>query len=230
MDELTKIIEAMLFVSEKPLTRDQIRAVLPEMDAKDIKRSLEKLKEQYRERKGGFLLQEVAGGYQLRSNPELAPVLKRMVTQKPLKLGKATLETLSIIAYKQPVLKSEIEYIRGVDCGSSIKTLLEYGLVKILGRKQIAGKPLIYGTTPKFLEIFSLKSLNELPFPEEIEKPAHMATPNLSLEMLDNQPSLPLAVPENTDPDAAARPVDANIPDTDTSEPQPLAKNSPETT
>lgn len=198
MDELTRIIEAMLFVAEKPLTRDHIRAVLPEMDAQDIKASLARLKDYYQNRKGGFLLQEVAGGWQLRSNPELAPVLKRMVTQKSLKLGKATLETLSVIAYKQPVLKSEIEYIRGVDCGSSIKSLLEYGLIKILGRKQIAGKPLIYATTPKFLEIFSLKSLNDLPFPEEIEKPAHMASANLTLNTPGDQPALPLEVAESS--------------------------------
>lgn len=210
----------MLFVSEKPLTREQIRAVLPEMDARDIKLSLEKLKAYYEERKGGFVLQEVAGGYQLRSNPELAAVLKRMATQKPLKLGKATLETLSVIAYKQPVLKSEIEYIRGVDCGSSIKSLLEYGLIKILGRKQIAGNPLIYGTTTKFLEIFSLKSLKELPLPEDIEKPAHMATPNLTLDMLNNTPRLPLEVAENSATPAA---------ETSMTERQPATDNSPET-
>lgn len=220
MDELTRIIEAMLFVSEKPLTRDQMRAILPEMDAKDIKLALEKLKTYYEERKGGFILQEVAGGYQLRSNPELAAVLKRMATQKPLKLGKATLETLSVIAYKQPVLKSEIEYIRGVDCGSSIKSLLEYGLIKILGRKQIAGHPLIYGTTTKFLEIFSLKSLNELPLPEEIEKPAHMATPNLTLDMLHNHPRLPLEMAESNATPAG---------ETNMAEPQAAADNSPET-
>lgn len=215
----------MLFVSEKPMTKDQIRTVLPERDARDIQLSLEKLKTQYQERNGGFLMQEVAGGYQLRSNPELAPILKRMATQKPLKLSKPMLETLSVIAYKQPVLKSEIEYIRGVDCGSSIKNLLEYGLVKILGRKQIAGKPLIYGTTSKFLEIFSLKSLNELPFPEEIEKSAHIATPNLSLKMLDNQPGLPLNIAEKATVNNKTTAADPDITNANVSEPQLLPEN-----
>lgn len=197
--DLTKILEAMLFVADKPLSREQMKAVLPEHSVREIREALEKLQAYYTERKGGFVLQEVAGGFQFRTTPEMAPVLKRMVTQKPLKLGKATLETLSIIAYKQPVLKSDVEYIRGVDCGSSIKSLLEYGLVKILGRKEIAGKPLIYATTPKFLEVFNLKNLNELPFPEEIERPAHLASPNAPLELPDSQPSLPL---ETAEPEA----------------------------
>lgn len=191
-DDLTKILEAMLFVAEKPLSRDQMKAVLPEHSHREIKEALVKLQAYYTKRAGGFVLQEVAGGYQFRSAPEMAPLLKRMVNQKPLKLGKAMLETLSIIAYKQPVLKSDVEYIRGVDCGSSIKSLLEYGLVKILGRKEIVGKPLIYATTPKFLEVFNLKNLNELPFPEEIERSAHLASPNNTLELKESQQALPL--------------------------------------
>ena len=193
MESLAKTLEAMLFVAEKPLTVAQIKGILPDSDLKEIKTTLEDLQGYYSNREGGFILQEVAGGWQFRSNPAMAPILRKMVSQRPLKLGKATLETLSIIAYKQPVLKSDVEYVRGVDCGSSIKSLLEYGLVKILGRKDIPGKPLIYGTTPKFLEVFNLKSLNELPFPSEIEKPAHMGTPNTQLEI---QPDLPLMMQE----------------------------------
>ncbi|MEJ2657077.1 MAG: SMC-Scp complex subunit ScpB, partial [Desulfobacterales bacterium] len=113
---------------------------------------------------------EVAGGYQLRTRPEYREWIKRLVQPKPLRLSKAALETLAIIAYKQPIIRNDIENIRGVSCGGILRMLLERKLVRILGRKAIPGRPLVYATTKQFLEVFELKNLEDLPTPKEISE------------------------------------------------------------
>jgi segregation and condensation protein B len=119
---------------------------------------------------GGFYLDEVAGGYQIRTRPRYTDWIKKLIQPKPLRLSKPALETLVIIAYKQPIIRSDIEHLRGVDCGGVIRVLLERKLIRVLGRKEIAGRPLIYATTKRFLEIFDLKNLRDLPTPKEIEE------------------------------------------------------------
>jgi segregation and condensation protein B len=169
MEDIKYIIESLLFVSETPLTINRIQKVLGQDDAKEILEALTVLAAEYEARKGGFLLREVAGGYQIRSRPEYREWIKRLIQPTPLRLSKAALETLAIIAYKQPVIRSDIEHIRGVDCGGILRMLLERKLIRVLGRKQIPGRPLIYATTKQFLEIFDLKDLKDLPTPDEIE-------------------------------------------------------------
>jgi len=170
MENLKNIIESMLFVSEDPLTIDRIKNVLTFADTKEIRNALKVLLDEYESRKGGFFLHEVAGGYQIRTRPEYTEWIKRLVKPNPRRISKASLETLAIIAYKQPVIRSDIEHIRGVDCGGVIRMLLERKLVRVLGRKKIAGRPLIYATTKQFLETFDLKDLKDLPTPKEIEE------------------------------------------------------------
>jgi len=169
MEDLKNIIESLLFVSEEPLSIEQLKQVLSLPDSKLIRQTLNELIADYEGRQGAFSLHEVAGGYQFRSRPEYVPWIKRLIQPKPSRLSKAALETLAIIAYKQPMIRSDVEHLRGVDCGGVLRMLLERKLIRVLGRKEIPGRPLIYATTKQFLQVFDLKNLKDLPSPKEIE-------------------------------------------------------------
>lgn len=169
MDDLKNIVESLLFVAEEPLTVEQIKQVLSLPDTKMIRQTLNELMADYEGRQGAFTLYEVAGGYQFRSRPEYVPWIRRLLQPKPSRLSKAALETLAIIAYKQPMIRSDVEHLRGVDCGGVLRMLLERKLIRVLGRKEIPGRPLIYATTKQFLQVFDLKNLKDLPSPKEIE-------------------------------------------------------------
>ena len=166
---LKLIVEALLFASDKPLTLKEIHAVLSEVKPADIAGALRVLKYEYEAMGRSFMLHEVGGGFQFRSRPEYGAHILKMLQASPARLSRATMETLAIIAYKQPVLRQEIERLRGVDVGGILKTLLEKGLVKIMGRKNLPGRPLVYGTTRKFLEVFDLKDIESLPKVKELK-------------------------------------------------------------
>lgn len=173
MDRVDKplklVIEAFLFASDKPISAHDINGWLPDENPADIKKMLMELHAEYDEMKRSFDLVEVAQGYQLRTRSEYAPYILRMLKTRPTRLSRAAMETLSIIAYKQPVLRHEMEEIRGVDVGGILRTLMEKDLIRIMGRKNLPGRPLIYGTTRKFLEVFNLKNLDSLPKMKEIK-------------------------------------------------------------
>jgi len=169
MENLKHIIESLLFVAEEPLTIDKIKKITVVVETKEIRGALTALSDEYDSRPGGFYLDEVAGGYQIRTRPEYNEWIRKLIRPKPLRLSKAALETLVIIAYKQPIIRSDIEHLRGVDCGGVLRVLLERKLIRVLGRREIAGRPLIYATTKHFLEVFDLKNLKDLPTPKEIE-------------------------------------------------------------
>jgi segregation and condensation protein B len=166
---LKLIIEALLFASDKPLSEKDIHAILPDSDIKSIKSTLRVLKYEYEAMGRSFVLKEVAGGYQFRSRAMFGPYILKMYQKSPSKLSRPALETLAIIAYKQPIIRQEIERIRGVDSGGILKTLLEKDLIRIMGRKKVPGRPLIYGTTKRFLEVFDLKDIDSLPRLKEIK-------------------------------------------------------------
>ncbi len=168
-DDIKNIIESLLFVSEAPLTIDHFKKIITFADTKEIRKALEMLSEEHDTRKGGFFLREVAGGYQFRTRPEYTEWIRQLIRPASARISKAALETLAIIAYKQPIIRNDIERIRGVDSGGVIRMLLERKLVRILGRKEIPGRPLIYATTKQFLEAFELKDLKDLPTPKEID-------------------------------------------------------------
>ena len=170
MEQIKNIIESLLLVADEPLSVDRIRSILDQPEKKEIKNALEELMLEYENRKGGFFLREVAGGYQFRTRPEYREWIKRLIQPKPIRLSKAALETLAIIAYKQPIIRNDIEHIRGVNCGGILRMLLERKLVRVLGRKAIPGRPLVYATTKQFLEVFELKNLEDLPTPQEIKE------------------------------------------------------------
>ena len=170
MENIKHIIESLLFVAEEPLTVDKIKRITAHAETKEIKDALAALSAEYDARPGGFYLDEVAGGFQIRTRPEYNEWIRKLIQPRPLRLSKAALETLVIIAYKQPIIRSDIEHLRGVDCGGVLRVLLERKLIRVLGRREIAGRPLIYATTKHFLEVFDLKNLKDLPTPKEIEE------------------------------------------------------------
>ncbi len=160
--EKKSLLEALLFSSGEPLTPSTLKAVT-EIDEPEIKRLMEELLADYRDREAGVLIAEVANGFQMVTNPRFAPWIKKLKGSESSKLSPASLETLAIIAYKQPIIKAEVEQVRGVSADGVIKTLLEKRLIKIMGKKEAPGKPLLYGTTKEFLQHFGLKDLTELP-------------------------------------------------------------------
>ena len=170
MENIKAVIEALIFASDAPLALEKICIILSDIEKTEIKEAFEKLVLEYNERQGGIYLQEVAGGFQFRTRSELSPWVKKLKSSKPHSLSPAAMETLAIVAYKQPIVKSEIESIRGVDVGAPLKGLLDKKLIRIVGRKDVPGKPIIYGTTRKFLEVFNLKDLLDLPNLRELKE------------------------------------------------------------
>ena len=184
VDEKTgkRIIEALLFSSSKPVTVSEIKKVLRGFKPSQIEKIIVGLKEEYSQENRSFQIQEIAGGYEVSSNPKYAPWIMKLEMQKRARqASQSALETLSILAYKQPVTRAEIEDLRGVDGGSVIATLLEKGLVKIVGRKEVPGRPFMYGTTEKFLEHFGLKGISDLPQVSEIRELVEKSIPREKL-------------------------------------------------
>lgn len=163
-DRIAKsVIESILFISGEPVTLDSMRKLI-EIDKYNTERLIKDLIDDYALRNGGLLIVEVAEGFQMVTNPACSPWIRKVLsTSMPKRLSQSSLETLAIVAYKQPIIKAEIEAIRGVNSDGVVKTLLERRLIKILGRKEAPGRPLMYGTTPEFLQQFGLKDLSELP-------------------------------------------------------------------
>jgi segregation and condensation protein B len=167
--ELPAILESLIFSAEAALSTDRLCELLPEFERDEIKSALAEMLACHRERVGGFELVEVAGGWQFRTRTAFHGYITRHIKTRTAKFSQSALETLAIIAYRQPVTRAEVEHLRGVDCGGVLKSLLEKHLVRILGKKDIPGRPLIYGTSKEFLEIFGLKDLKSLPTLKEIQ-------------------------------------------------------------
>jgi segregation and condensation protein B len=191
---LKTIVESLLFVHDQPLTLDRLALLLEEHERSDIRLALDELMQEYAAAERGIVLAQVAGGYQLRSRPENADYIRRLTKSRGVKFSQSALETLSIIAYRQPITRAEVEYLRGVDSGGVLKTLLEKKLLRILGKKDVPGKPLIYGTSREFLELFGLKDIGSLPTLKEIQELAppdpFADQPELPLEAVDAEPLL----------------------------------------
>jgi segregation and condensation protein B len=159
---LRGLLESLLFVSDRPQKTADL-AEIARAETREVRQVLEEISDTYRSDARGFLLEESAGGWQFRTNPTFAPFVRELTQAKPVKLTRAQIETLAIIAYRQPLTRPEIEDIRGVDVGGALRVLLDRDLVRVLGKKEEPGRPLLYGTTAGFLAFFGLKSLKELP-------------------------------------------------------------------
>ena len=178
MKDFEQIIEALLFASPEPLTQKKINTIF-DADPPDLDKYTKKLKEKYQKNDNAFEILNVAGGYQIRTRSEYDFFVRRLIIKSgQFYLSQAALESLSIIAYKQPISRLDIEGIRGVDCAGVLKTLLKKSLIKISGREDSPGRPLIYKTTDNFLKSFGLNKLSDLPKLKEIS------------ELIENEPEL----------------------------------------
>jgi segregation and condensation protein B len=169
-DEIKSILESLLFVADGPQSVQRLAEVLDPVDKELIHELLHELRQDFEAQNRGIRLVEVAGGYQLRTPKANAEAVKKFLGGRPARMGKATLETLAIVAYRQPITKAEIEAIRGVDVDGVITTLLERNLIRAVARKDVPGRPFLYGTTPEFLQLFNLKDLSQLPTLKEMEE------------------------------------------------------------
>ncbi len=170
--EIKPIVESMIFVSEEPITESALLIALGEtgIDKSFLRECLTSIQNDWNlNPERGLQLVEVAGGYQFRTKESCAEWLKKLSVPKPVRLSSPALETLAIVAYKQPIIRSEVEKIRGVDSGGVLKTLLERRLLRIVGRRDEPGQPLLYGTSKEFLEVFNLSTLKELPTLRDVE-------------------------------------------------------------
>jgi segregation and condensation protein B len=170
IEDLRSIVESLLFVAEGPLTLQRLAEVIDDADKKEIALALEQIKADLEIHRRGIRVVEVAGGFQLRTAKVNADWVKKYLGGRPTRMGRATLETLAIIAYRQPVTKAEVEAIRGVDVDGVVNTLVERNLVRAVGRKDVPGRPFLFGTTPEFLQLFNLKDLTELPTLKEMDE------------------------------------------------------------
>ncbi len=169
--QLKSALEALLFVSGNPLSKDRLKALFEGVTTEQIEAQLASLRQTYDDRNAGILLAEVAGGYQLVTRPEHAVWVRKFRSVKvSARLSKPALETLAIVAYKQPITRMEVEAVRGVNIGGILRNLMERRLVKIVGKKDVPGKPLLYGTTIEFLQYFGLKDLSALPTLKEFQE------------------------------------------------------------
>jgi segregation and condensation protein B len=193
--ELKAILEALIFASPEPLTPKAIFKLLATEPREDIQAALALLKQEY-ERPGGLQLVEVAGGYQIVTRPDLHDWVRRLFNERTTqKLTVQALETLAVIAYRQPITAAEITEVRGVNTSGVLNTLLERHLIKIVGRKQVVGRPFLYATTKEFLIRFGLNDLADLPKVEDMAEALGLDAPIL-VEQTPRDEDLPLAEPE----------------------------------
>jgi len=166
------VAEAVLFASDEPLSADRLAGIVGAGTVRDIRKYVESLNARYEAGDFAFRIEQIAGGYQMMTLSRYNHWLKKLLRARTdTKLSQAALETLAIIAYKQPVMRADIEAIRGVAAGEVIRGLMYKGLVKIVGRAEVLGRPMLYGTTKRFLEVFGLNTIKDLPKVEELKKP-----------------------------------------------------------
>ena len=217
MNSLAKLLEAALFASPRPIPTEELAALEPEASPAALQAALDELREHYDVDGHGVALVDVGGGWQVLTRPEYTEAIERaQLAARPQRLSAAALETLAIIAYRQPIGRAEVAEIRGVDAGAIIKSLHERGLIDVVGRAEGLGRPLLYGTTPHFLEQFGLRHLEELPRVDELaialrkpgqaEAEAERALPGSPVE----------GVPASASPDGGAEVASATVVEAET--------------
>ena len=206
-DDLKPILEALIFASPDPLTPAAMVELLEGTPQEDIERALEALRAEY-EQRGGLQMVRVAGGYQICTRPELHDWVRRLFHRhSKQRLSVQALETLAVIAYKQPITSAEIAEIRGVNVSGVVGTLLDRQLVKVVGRKQVVGRPFLYATTQEFLNQFGLSDLEDLPKVEEMAEALGMEVPSALAADASEAPALPFDDPVEVSPDPDAPPA-----------------------
>lgn len=194
--DIKPILEGIFFVSDSPVRLETLVEILPESNKEEILQGIGRIKIEYEDSSKGVELVAIAGGYQFRTKTRWAEWINRLKKAKTVKLSRSALETLAIIAYRQPIIRPAIEEIRGVDSGWVVRTLLEKGLVKMMGRKDLPGRPMIYGTTRSFMELFGLNTLADLPTLKEVQPPsAAEEIPMKEIMRIDGASPLPNEIP-----------------------------------
>jgi len=169
-DKRKQIVEALILASPEPLSAKRLGDIVPGLKTASARELVAELTKEYAEQGRGFEIWEVAGGYQLRTRPDLSGYVRELHRERALRLSRAALETLSVVAYKQPVTRAEVEQVRGVDVGAVIRSLVERKLIKIAGHREVPGRPIVYATARRFLEVFGLGNLEDLPTLREIDE------------------------------------------------------------
>lgn len=201
--ELTAVLEALLFVCPEPISLSRLVTAVGAVSKVEVEEALKRLERDLSQESRGIQLVKLAGGYRLVTKPEFAPWLKRLDKAKAAqKLSRSALESLAIIAYKQPLVRAEIEEIRGVETSGVLRTLLERKLVRIVGRKEVPGRPIMYGTTKFFLEHFGLQDISQLPPLREFKELGEAEQALLPMEQELRQPEEPSAA--DSEPAAAS--------------------------
>ena len=187
-NNLKSAVEALIFASEKPITLEQLKRVLGDLDTASINKIIVELKNDYETQSRGLRVVEIAGGFQMTTCSNFAPFLKKLFKNRYNdKLSKPALESLAIIAYKQPLTKSEIESLRNVNVDGVMKSLIDKNLIRVCGRKKIPGRPYVFGTTREFLEHFGLKSLQDLPKMEDFTVLAQEKEAQIDIEPITQE-------------------------------------------
>ncbi len=190
--EKRRIVEALILSSAEPLSAVKLAEIIPYCNEGQAKDLVNELNTEYSEQDRSFEIWEVAGGFQIRTRAEFSGYLQKLQKERALRLSQAALETLAIIAYRQPVTRAEIEDVRGVDAGATVKSLLERQLIRIAGQREVPGRPMLYGTSRRFLEVFGLERLKDLPTLREIDE---LAREQGLLEKTNNDAEVPAEEP-----------------------------------
>ena len=169
-DQQRQTVEALILAAPEPVSAAKLAEIVPHLKPARAKELVAELAAHYEKDDRAFEIWEVAGGYQIRTRADYAPWVKQLQKERALRLSRAALETLAVVAYKQPVTRAEIEQIRGVDAGAVMRSLVERKLVRIAGHREVPGRPMLYGTGKRFLEVFGLESLDGLPSLRELEE------------------------------------------------------------
>jgi len=169
-EEKKRVLEALILAAPEPLPAARLADILPHATAREVRELVEELNRDYLEQDRAFEIWEVAGGYQVRTRPEYAGYLQQLHTLRPVRLSAAALEALAVVAYRQPATRAEVEHVRGVDSGATLRSLVERKLVRIAGHREVPGRPMLYATTRRFLEVFGLKGLDDLPTLRDLEE------------------------------------------------------------
>lgn len=164
-----QIVEALILAAPEPISAQKLAEIVPRLKPAGAKELVAELGKEYEAGGRAFEIWEVAGGYQLRTRPDYANWVRQLLKERAVRLSRAALETLSVVAYKQPVTRAEVEHVRGVDVGPVLRSLVDRKLVKIAGHRDVPGRPMIYATTKRFLEVFGLTRLDDLPTLREVE-------------------------------------------------------------
>jgi len=221
-----KIIEALLFAATKPLSVQEIRKAVKPLTAREVETRIAELKEEYLQNGRSFEIIEIAGGFEMATRKEYAPwILKIELQKKAKQVTQSALESLAILAYKQPVTRAEIEDLRGVDVSGVMATLVERGLIKIVGRKEVPGRPFLYGTTDQFLEHFGLNRIEDLPSISDIQSLVEKSV--RKEDLLGVQKNIPISDEEEKDPRHSERSEESKNTDPSPAESMPAQDDAP---